>query len=75
MKANMNAEKTCIVQAFVLSSSFSFFIININDYNDYCNHYYIENSEQTPEQTPEQNLDGSLDLGLDPWIQSRATTR
>ena len=22
-----------------------------------------------------QNLDGSLDLGLEPWIQSRATTR
>ena len=25
----------------ILSSSFSFCIININDYYDYCNHYYI----------------------------------
>ena len=24
------------------SSSFSFFIININDYNGYGNHYYID---------------------------------
>ena len=27
--------------------SFSFFIININDYNDYCNHYYIEKSKKS----------------------------
>ena len=39
----------------ILSSSFSLFIININDYNAYCNHYYIENPLQTPEQTPEQS--------------------
>ena len=27
----------------IFSSSFSFFIIYLNDYNDYCNHYYIDN--------------------------------
>ena len=27
----------------ISSSAFSFFILSINDYNDYCNHYYIDN--------------------------------
>ena len=48
-------QQTLQVRVVILSSSFSFFITNINDYNDYCNHYYIENPEQTPEQILDLN--------------------
>ena len=37
----------CRKKACILSSSFSFFIININDYNNYCKLYYIEKSRTT----------------------------